>query len=273
MRMKRHGSGQQLGLAEPFGEEQSSLTVDDATWMSMVGGAFGQFASLPSSLQFPWEQGVMSDIFSPTVALSLPKAVEAEPVDIKVSKEHEVQATTAALEFVHPSSAVYPLVVQNVKDLDYFEGKNQRLELACSHWMTILSVDWYASTVGARLALDFQSDPSGDAASETLRAAFGVKSPATLLKRAAAMKQYFKWYALEFGTSFTAVLPIKEEHVWSYFQWLRSIRKKSDRGFTTPMSFLETVRSVSASSLSACPRLSWFWNQSAFWGLRQWRSA
>ena len=224
------------------GNESSSLTLDDAAWMSMVGGAFGQYASMPSSLQFPWEQGVMSDIFSPTVALPLPKACEAEPVDIKVSRDREVLATSSALEFTHASSAVYPLVVQNIKDMDYFEGKNQRLELACSHWMTILSVDWYASTVGTRLALDFQTDPSGDAASETLRAAFGTKSPATLLKRAASMKQFFKWYALEFGTSFTAVLPIREEHAWSYFQWLRSVRKKSDRGFTTPTSFLETVR-------------------------------
>ena len=161
---------------------------------------------------------------------------------LRCLEEQDGKAIAAVLEFEHSPSALYQLVVQDVRDLEYFEGKNQKLELACSQWMAILSVDWYSSTVGTRLALDFQNDPSGDTASETLRAAFGVKSPATLLKRAATMKQYFKWYAKEYGISFSAVMPVREEHVWAYFHWLRSVGKKSNRGFATPMSFLETIR-------------------------------
>jgi len=93
-----------------------------------------------------------------------------------------------------------------------------------------------------QVAADFQRDASGDLASETWRSAFGVKSPATLLKRAAAVKQYFNCHWHEMIGFDCDPLPLREAQVWDYCMWLRETRQHSSRGYTTPSSFLETVR-------------------------------
>ena len=88
-------------------------------------------------------------------------------------------------------------------------------------------MEWKASSVGLQVAADFQRDASGDLASETLRSAFGVKSPATLLKRAAAVKQYFNWHWHEMIGFDCDPLPLREAQVWDYFMWLRETRQHS----------------------------------------------
>ena len=51
-------------------------------------------------------------------------------------------------------------------------------------------MNWRASSVGEQICQDLQVDPSGETAEQSLKAVFGVKSPTTLLKRAASLRQY-----------------------------------------------------------------------------------
>ena len=62
----------------------------------------------------------------------------------------------------------------------------------CGQWLELLSCERHAPGVGEQLAEDMQRDPTGCRASETLRASFGVKSPQTILKRAACLGRYFQ---------------------------------------------------------------------------------
>ncbi len=220
----------------------SNVTADQATWSGMVMGSFCQFSALPSEMQFPWEQGVMRDIFDKPRVLKLPWAAGMEPEDQKLAEPHGHPLEILEHEKELTLASAYAKAVRNIRDLEYFEDKQQRLELACSTWMDILSVEWRASSVGFQLSADFQRDASGELASETLKSVFGVKSPATLLKRSSAMKQYFSWHYREFPGVGHDPLPLREEHVWEYFLWLREVRRRSSRGYTTPSSFLETVR-------------------------------
>ena len=89
-----------------------------------------------------------------------------------------------------------------------------------------------------------QADPSGDLAEQSLRAVFGVKSPSTLLKRAASLRQYVVWFQKECCASDTYVspFPLTEHDVWRYFLHLREVRKESKKGFTVCSTFLETLR-------------------------------
>ena len=110
--------------------------------------------------------------------------------------------------------------------------------------MDLLACNWQASTIGEQVCRDLRSDPSGDQAVETLKACFGTKSPNTLLKRASALRRYYKWHSarcVEVGI-FVDPIPLEEHDVWAYFQFLRAERHTAGRGFTSPGAFLETIR-------------------------------
>lgn len=223
-----------------------SLRVGHGVWNQMVTSAFHQFKCLPDNLKLPWEQGVMSEILGPADFPRFPEAVNqpfSTVEDLGFSAMPEQHDTP---EFSHMDGACFPKAVQNVRDLDFFDNKRRQLDLACAQWLDILSTDWECSSTGLQLALDLQEDPSGDSAVQTLRSVFGVKSPATLLKRAATVRKYLKWYSIsphvDSAERRSSGLPFRESDVWQYFLSLRAERERENKGFTVTSNFLETVR-------------------------------
>ena len=70
--------------------------------------------------------------------------------------------------------------------------------------------------MGTILALDMQNDCTGVTAYESLKAAFGVKSPQTLLKRAASRRRFFRWHSEHAANGLRSVaspFPLLEQHV------------------------------------------------------------
>lgn len=131
-----------------------------------------------------------------------------------------------------------------MKDVTYFENKNQKLQLACSQWLDLLSINWKASQIGPQLAESLFEDSTGAKAFGILEACFGVKSPSTLLKRASAFRNYVKWFDTSgYGNmSGCDPFPLKEVDVWEFFLWLRQKRIHEKKGFTITTSFLESAR-------------------------------
>lgn len=139
----------------------------------------------------------------------------------------------------------YMKSVKAMEDVEYMEEKKARVSLAVGKWLEILSINWAASTVGEQVASDLWRDPSlsGDEAELTLRSVFGVKSPTTLLKRAASMRQYFDGFKNNTEESHrgAAPIPFYEPDVWRYFFFLRNKRTENNRGFTISSTFLESA--------------------------------
>eukprot|EP00435_Cladocopium_sp_Y103_P068453 s116_g31.t1 len=224
------------GVAEPVAR--------DSQWMLGVVAGHSQFSQSSSSLRLPWETGVFAEIFGTGNLLELPYSQLPEPDSALMERVITVAESldqTASM----PSDSCFDKAVHNIHDLEYFENKHRQLELACGQWLELLSCNWYASGVGEQVAQDMQKDASGVSANETLKASFGVKSPQTLLKRAASLRRYFKWHQehradAEYAPA--SPLPLSEPDVWEFFLWLKAYRQESGRGFTNPAAFLETVR-------------------------------
>ena len=230
------------GLAEALNPSLHT-TVAAVEWNQMIASSFGQYRSIHSELSFPWETGVMADIFGTSSQLSLPHCVGiSEQMSLTIRDGVNVAAGNDT--DVLPHDAKYLSAVQSLKDVPYFENKAHRLELACGLWMDILSIDWTASEVGSHLSASLLTDTSGDEAVSILRASFGVKSPSTLIKRANAFKQFVQWHNRSgYGTlNNSQPLPLEERAVWEYFVYLRELRLVQSRGYTVPSSFLEAVR-------------------------------
>ena len=209
-------------------------------WNKTIANSFSEFRATDPMMRLPWEQGVMSEIFGTG---DLYPSLQAKPVAVPSLTSESPVVTTAATA-MRFEGACYLKAVKNLKDFEYFEGKSRQTNLACGQWLELLGCNWKASEVGEMIAVELQRDPSGDSAVETLKASFGLKSPATLLKRVAAFRRYSKWHSDFYSNAGQEVvaLPLVEYDVWHYFHHLKRERIQSARGFTTPCSFLEAVR-------------------------------
>mmetsp|Transcript_28330 Transcript_28330/g.46610 ORF Transcript_28330/g.46610 Transcript_28330/m.46610 type:complete len:825 (+) Transcript_28330:1-2475(+) len=218
-------------------------TVSRQAWSEIAASGFGQFRQVDNMLLFPWETGVLAEIFDlnqdplPTCP-GLPELA----LDTQVGTSSDMQVQLE--RFQMPHDAKYTHAVKSLQDMTYFEAKSQKLDLACAQWLNLLSIEWSASGVGPQLVVALQRDPSGVEAVTVLKSAFGVKSPSTLLKRASAFRKFVAWFDKTGmgGDSNLRPLPLDEEVVWAYFKWLKEQRQIAAKGFTVPSSFLEAVR-------------------------------
>ena len=159
---------------------QDNCILGGNEWTHIVSSQFSQYRSTFQGMQYPSEQGVLAQIFDEPSELELPvcsSLVEPGPLP---PADAEVGAVASAPEPL-PVDAKYLSVVSATKDLEYFESKNQKLELACGQWLELLSMSWKAFGIGENVSQALHSDSSGQSATEILRACFGIKSPSTLL--------------------------------------------------------------------------------------------
>ena len=221
----------------------ANCTLETSQWNFLIASSFSQYKQHHEGLQYPWEQGVFADIFGDGQQLAMPVCsglAEQRVLDADAFGHESSAADTKEL----PVDAKFVGVVSSTRDLDYFEEKNQKHELACAQWLELLSISWKAFGVGKVVSEALHDDASGNSATEILKAIFGIKSPSTVLKRASAFRQFVRWFDTSgYGVSTMAdPFPIKESAVWEYFMYLRSKRKLAQSGYTIPASFLETVR-------------------------------
>ena len=217
--------------------------VSQQTWNELGSHSFGQFRQIPNSLLYPWEQGPMAAIFDFDAdplpqCLGLAEDVATEPANSSDSLQRRLTS------FLLPDDAKYINAVKSIQDMNYFDNKSQQLELACSQWLRILSVQWSASGVGPQLVAALQKDSAGAEACMILKACFGVKSPSTLLKRASAFRKFYSWFdkSALCNELNSYPLPLEEAVVWEYFLFLRQQRDVQSKGYTVPSSFMEAVR-------------------------------
>eukprot|EP00438_Fugacium_kawagutii_P024211 Skav223072 [mRNA] locus=scaffold419:156706:166109:+ [translate_table: standard] len=223
---------------------QSAVAASE--WNQMIAASFAQFRDTPTDMLLPWEQGVFADIFGDAGATS---SQELECVGLPESGALYYDVTTSvqtALSDVVDDScdAKYLKAVRGIADMTYFEDKSQKLEVACGHWLKIISLDWDSFGIGNQLATCLQADHTGGTAIEVLKACFGVKSPSTISKRVGAVKNYISWYGRSgYDTELSAcAIPVHEEVIWDYFHYLRNRRIEQQSGYTVPGAFLETIR-------------------------------
>jgi len=226
--------------------QTSELGVITGTeWNSMLSHAFATSVNFTQDLLFPWETGTMREIFCDRVVPPLTPAL-GDTTDHSLLSENVEPRTSVHMltPFDTDTQPAYLHAVRSLKDVDYIDGKRAQLTLASSKWMELLSLNWRASSVGEQICQDLQVDPSGETAEQSLKAVFGVKSPTTLLKRAASLRQYVTWFQRKcvLSDTFVCPLPLTEQDVWSYFLHLRCLRRDASKGFTVSATFLETVR-------------------------------
>ena len=236
-------TGGNNGSGESHIEQRLSENKEDVnnTWNSMFLESLSKSATPANHLQLPWETGVMKDIFNTSAdpfSVAIPMPENSKFAEIASSS---ATAADAAVPPPEKIVAYYPRAVRNLADVEYFENKQAKLDLSCAKWCALLQHCTLASEVGRQIVMCYRKDPKGDDCMSMLKAVFGVKSPSTLLKRAGALKRYYKWIEENLGKT-TYALPFFEPHVWEYFEFLDNECRRKGKGYTCCGEFLETVR-------------------------------
>ena len=205
-----------------------SLSVHDATFSRNL---FSNFDA--TGIKLPWETGIFRELLGDE-PLSEP-LVPKMPIeslcsfDIGDTPQH-VSESVARVAVPFGSTPVFESCISTGDDLNYFAKRQQLRDVAIGKFLVILRQWPNASKTGRLVANLDMTGQQQDEVREILDAVLGVKSPATLIKRANALLAFMRW-AVSSGRG--ASSPFNEQMVWEYFQHLKSTGAAATRADST----------------------------------------
>ena len=146
----------------------------------------------------PWETGFYKEFFSdePFPQLLVP-AVQIDEF-CHFGNQPEPQSVAEAVAGVASCSAPGPIFASCIACVDdgFFQSKRQQLyDAAASKLLIVLRHCLLASSTGRHIIALGTEQMQDAGASGVLQAVLGVKSPATLIKRANSLLSFLRWLA------------------------------------------------------------------------------
>lgn len=113
---------------------------------------------------------------------------------------------------------VFETCISSGDDIHFHSKRQQLRDAAIGKFLGVLRYDLDASVTGRQILGECQHDPQQKHAYEIVDAVLGVKSPATLIKRANVLLAFTRWFA---RVGRTESNPFHEHVIWEYFQHLK----------------------------------------------------
>ena len=175
-----------------------------------------------TNIKLPWEEGIFKEIFAddPMPEASVPKMPISDFCSFELDQPpHSVASTMATLASPASTMPVFESCVSSGDDLHFHSKRQQLRDTAIGKFLVLLRYNLEYSITGKQIHDECQSGCHQQRAYEIVDAVLGVKSPATLIKRANALLAFTRWFAR--GSALDSN-PFQEHVVWEYFQFLRS---------------------------------------------------
>ena len=175
-----------------------------------------------TNIKLPWEEGIFKEIFAddPMPDALVPKMPIAEFCSFELDQPPlSVASSMASLASPALKMPVFEACVSSGDDSHFHSKRQQLRDAAIGKFLVLLRYNLDASITGKQILDECQHDQQQQRAYEIVDAVLGVKSPATLIKRANALLAFTRWFAREGKTESN---PFQESVVWEYFQYLKS---------------------------------------------------
>ena len=186
-----------------------------------------------SGIKMPWEVGIFKDIFEDGPLLQqLVPSMEISS-DCSFSFGVEPQLVAEKVADVAKSSSSCPIFSTCVSSADgglYEERRGNLREAAIGKLLIVLRHCLLASVTGRHIISLGSVESQNAGARDIVDAVVGVRSPATLVKRANSLLSFLRWVA---KTCSDVVNPFDEETVWKYFQFLKDVEAPATRADST----------------------------------------
>ena len=189
-----------------------------------------------TDILLPWETGFYKEFFSDDLFSQIvPKMPVTDLCSFDDASEPQVVAKTLA-SVAHDSNPnpVFSRFVVCKDDGPYAEKQKQLREVAINKFLVVLKHDLSCSVTGRHileLGDTLQQDLGAHAVVE---AVLGIRSPATLVKRANSLLSYLRWFAKTVGDFNN---PFTEAFIWDYLQHLKFVDAPATRGDSAMSAF------------------------------------
>ena len=175
-----------------------------------------------TGIKLPWEVGVFRDLFSdePVVETLVPKMPINDFCCFDVGVAPQQVAETVARVASHVDShPVFEKCVSSGDELHYEEKRQKLRDAAVGKLLIVINHNLDVSATGKHIKqLSGDGDVQGESA-DIVSSVVGVKSPATIVKRANSLLAFIRWCH---WTGKDADNFFQESFIWEYFQYLKS---------------------------------------------------
>eukprot|EP00435_Cladocopium_sp_Y103_P025039 s3838_g6.t1 len=155
-----------------------------------------------SDLKFPWETGIMGEIFSESSDTAGIPSMPAEYLGFSedLQMESSPSAPSTAVQKLSSRDLVLPFYTFAIRvkpDKDFYAEQEALWTRAIFKWTQVFEVLGFPGQLGEAIDDELHFSDSSEHGT-VLRDAMGVKSPRTALKRAQTLLQYFRWSQLQY---------------------------------------------------------------------------
>ena len=213
------------------GQPVVSAAVHDATFSRDL---FSNFDA--TGIKLPWETGTFRELLGddPLSEPLVPKMPIGDfcSFEIDDTPQH-VTESVASVAMTSMATPVFSSCIGSGDDLNYDAKRQQLRDVAIGKFLIVLRQWPMASKTGRHIAELDSTGQQQDEVFEILSSVLGVKSPATLIKRANSLLAFMRW-AVRAGKG--AECPFCEQIVWEYFQHLKASGAAATRAESTTSS-------------------------------------
>ena len=189
-----------------------------------------------SEILLPWETGFYKDFFSDEpFAQLVPRMPVSEFCNFGDEPEpQQVAQTLAGVAIDSNPNPVFSRYVECKDDGLYSDKQKQLREVAVSKFLVVLKHDLSCSVTGRHILELGTDDQQVLGAHAVIEAVLGIRSPATLVKRASSLLSYLRWFA---KLGFVSDNPFTEAFIWDYLQHLKDVGAPATRGDSAMSAF------------------------------------
>ena len=217
--------------------EVAQPTVSTAVYNSIF--ARNLFSNCNAAcIKMPWEEGIFKEIFSDDILSDalVPKMPVANLCSFEMDAPPlTVAETLASVANPVPRLPVFESCISSGDDLHFHSKRQQLRDVAIGKFLVVLRCNLEASITGRQILEECTNEQSQQKAYDIVDAVLGVKSPATLIKRANALLAFLRWHDRAGNADAN---PFQEHVVWDYFQFL----KNTDAPATKADTMLSSLR-------------------------------
>eukprot|EP00435_Cladocopium_sp_Y103_P066092 s702_g28.t1 len=170
-----------------------------------------------SNIELPWETEFYRDLFDDDSNSSVVPKMPVEDLcafDIEAGPQ-DVASAVPSVARHSDSNSVHSMFVSCSDDFDFYAQRQRLREAANGKLLIVLRHCLLASETGRHIIALGNEAQQTAGAHDIVDAVVGIKSAATLVKRANALLSFLRWFARE---GHTDVNPFGEKFAWKYFE-------------------------------------------------------
>ena len=189
-----------------------------------------------TEILLPWESGFYKEFFSDEPFEQLvPKMPVSDFCDFGVAPEPQhVAQTLAGVASDSNPNPIFSRFVECKDDGSYAAKQASLRNVALNKFLVVLKHDLSGSVTGRHILELGSEDQRALGAHTVIEAVLGIRSPATLVKRANSLLSYLRWFS-KLGSGFGN--PFTEAFIWDYLQHLKDVGAPATKGDSAMSAF------------------------------------